>query len=120
FGGDIAVELGQDIAHPFVGGGQGGGGFQLAEGTHGPDPGVEVGGAGRPAGQHRLDDIHLVAQILVPGAEAAEHKVQHLVGHPVVGEFVAVESAGLFDQHHQVQVVALFDNDAQGSQGGPA
>ena len=81
---------------------------------------VEIGRFGRTARQHRLNGIYAVAFVLIPGAEAAQHKVDHIVDHFAVRQLIAVETHRLFGQGLQIQRQVLLNDNTQHAQRGTA
>ncbi|ABV16057.1 hypothetical protein CKO_05014 [Citrobacter koseri ATCC BAA-895] len=112
------VGLRQNVGHTFVRRRQRGGFFQRAEVRHGLHTGIEIRRTGRTTRQNRLNGVHGVTFILIPGAETTEHKVDNVINHIRVGQLVAVQTRRFFGQRFQIQIQVLLNDDTQHAQRG--
>ena len=102
----------EDVGDTFVCRRQRGGLFQGTEVRYGLHTRIEIRRAGWTARQYCLDSVDAVAFVLLPGAEAAQHKVDHVINHINIGQLLTVQTHRFFGQRLQIEIQVLLDNDA--------
>ena len=82
--------------------------IQRAEVADGLDATIEVERTGRAAGQYGQHHVGTDAFVLIGGAEAAQHKVDHVGDDGVVGQLVAADGdlVGV-DDDDEVTLIAV-------------
>jgi hypothetical protein len=110
----------QDVLDALVGGGQGFGFRQGAEGGHRVQARRHPVDAGGGLDHHGLHLVRSAALVLQVDAQPVLHELEHVHRH-AGGDLLGVElGPGQFQQLHQVQGQGLFHEHAQHAQGGPA
>ena len=79
---------------------------------------IEIRRAGWTTRQYRLDRVDAVAFVLIPGTEAAQHKVDHIINHVGVGQLLTVQTNRFFGQRLQIEIQVLLNDDTQHAQRG--
>ena len=59
-----------------------------------------------------------MVSVLIPGTEAAQHKVDHIINHVGVGQLLTVQTNRFFGQRLQIEIQVLLNDDTQHAQRG--
>ncbi|CQQ36398.1 Uncharacterised protein [Salmonella enterica subsp. enterica serovar Typhimurium str. DT104] len=108
----------QDVGDALVRRRQRRGFFQGAEMRHRLHAGIKICRTGRTTRQYRLDSVDGVTFILIPGAEATQHKIDHIIDYVGIGQLVAIQTHRFFGQRLQIKSEVLLNDDAQHAQRG--
>ena len=75
--------------------------------------GIEICRTRRTTRQYRLDGINGVTFVLIPGAEATEHKVDNIINHVGISQLIAIQTHRFFGQRLQIKVEVLLNDNTQ-------
>ena len=75
--------------------------------------GIEISRTSRTTRQYRLDGVNSVTFVLIPGAEATEHKVDNIINHVGICQLIAIQTHRFFGQGLQVKIEVLLNDNTQ-------